>query len=472
MKTEWLVVLVASASLVGCGSDDKKDANNSGMNFRMAPDGGIVDDAGGGDGDAASDDASGDEDGSSSDADTGEYIPGTCGDEVLLDSTIAIDDGLSGQLYPRAAWDGTGVWIVYNRREEEGGPEEIYAARLACDGSFDVAPTRISAGNGDRNYMPNIASRNGITHIVWVTQPAGQNPGTIHLTSFDPSGEQRFTVAPEITPMGGEEPISGLVWEPDVAVMDDGSGVLAVSAGTGEEFQTVLQRFDRDGELDGQGFFPHTEKGVDQKRPTLAAGHDGTLYVAWTRYKAADPDAGTPEEPERVVLASIPAGATMTVPQTPVAAKPLTNPNPIGRLAKEAGPDGQFFLGFQVTTDSRADILVRDGSSFETAQTATFGSAGYINFRPSVAGGDTMGVLAWYRYDESPLRNEVVVQPFTTDGGSIAAGDAVPIPTENPGVPPYGPDVTWTGDTTYFVTWSEGASGPETRVHGRFVAFE
>jgi hypothetical protein len=469
----WLIV-VASAGVLACGTNDKTpEGGDSGTNIRTERDAGGGDDDGGGAGepDASTDGGDG-SDASDPDPDMQQYVPGECGEETLLDTTIPIDSGMAGQLYARAAWDGTGVWIVYNHPETDGGPEEIYAARIACDGTLDVEPTRISSGDGARNYMPNIASRNGVTHIVWVTQPEGQNPNTIHLTSFEPSGEQRFSVAPEITPMGGEDPISGLAWEPDVAVFDDGSGVLAVSAATGEEFQTVLQRFDRNGQLDGPGFFPHTEKGVDQKRPTVAANSDGTIHVAWTRYKAADPEAGTPEEPDRVVLTSVPAGATTGFPETPVSAKPLTNPNPIGRLAKEPGPDGQFFLGFQVTTNSRADILVRDGSSYDTAESGTFGSAGFVNFRPSVAGGDAMGALAWYRYDESPLRNDVVVQPFTVDGANILPGAELPIPMENPGIPPYGPDVTWTGNSTYFVVWSEGSSAPETRVMGRFVRFE
>lgn len=472
-----LLFLVA-ALLVGCGGGGDKNGDNAiaNNNIRLAGDTSVPTPDAGDEADAATPDAGTATDAATNNAQnsgnntTNNSDPGECGDELVAGTTFPIDDGESGQLHARAAWDGEGVWVVYNRpTTATDETEDIFVARIACDQTLNVGPMALTEESGARNYMPEIASRNGVTHIVWIEQPQGGNPETVRLAAFGQSGQQLFDEPLDITPDGGEEPISGLVWEPDVVIFDDGSGAVTVSAGGFGEFKVVIQRYDSSGTRVGTAITPFTEKGVDQKRPTLAAAADGTIYVAWTRYKAEDTAAGTPEEPEQVVFTSIPAGANMAFPAAPTPAKPLTNPNPIGRYAPNPGPDGEFFLAFQLTTSNRHGILVRDGSDFESASTTDFGTQNYSNFRPSITAGGNGGLLAWYRYTDSPLRNEVVVQPFAAEGEGITAGSEVVIDTDSPGIPPYGPDVTSVGGNAYFVTWSEGETAPQSRVHGRFV---
>ena len=122
-------------------------------------------------------------------------------------------------------------------------------------------------------------------------------------------------------------------------------------------------------------------------------------------------EAPTPKMTKRL-LTHIPVGAMVGNPPSGVPAKPLTTPNPLARVAKHPSGDGAIYSVFQVTNSMRSDLLVRDASDLSTAESATFGTAQQNNFRPSIAGGDNGGAIAWYRYTESPLRNSISVQSF------------------------------------------------------------
>lgn len=397
--------------------------------------------------------------------------PGGCVNGITPDVTIDVDPGqYAGQFHARAAWDGAGAWVVYNRPDSTGAetPEQIFAVHVGCDGAILQGPLRLSAGTSARNYMPVVASRGGITHVAWVEQAPADNPGTIMLVQLTRDGSVKLGPV-EISPQDANGPISELAWEPDLAVWEDGSGVVATSTGVFGSLDIALQKYDATGARSGDAFFPYAEQGVDQKRPTVAADPDGTIYVGWTRYKAEDTAAGTPEEPETAVITSIPSGANMAFPATPLPAKPLSSPNAIARYAKEPGLDGAFFLAFQASAPGRQDILVRDGADFQTADAGTFGSTGWVNFRASVATGKAGGVVAWYRYNETPLKNTLMIHPFAFNNGTFIPGTEHAIETTTPGIPPYGPDVTWAGGSVYFVAWGEGDSGPEARVKGRWV---
>lgn len=473
MKVKWLPVVLLI--LVGCGNDGKKPSNNgNGEDVRVSSDASNAGGDAGSDASTSSPDAA--DAASTSDAgpDVDFFIPpGECGDEVPLNQTITLDGGaITGQFFARAAWDGEGVWVVYNRPGVDGGPEEIFAVRVGCDAEVELGPLQLSETDGNRKYMPAMASRGGRTYVVWAVEQTTGDPQFVQMQGFDRTGSELFAAPIDITPGGAGGAISGLAWEPDVAVFADGSGAVVVSGGGFGAFQIWAQRFGIDGTPSGGAIHVFPEEGIDQKRPSIAAGAEGTLYLSWIRYKAEDAVAGTPEEPERAVFVSIPPGDDVVFPAAPLAAKPLTNPNPAARYAKEPSSKGVHFLAFQVTTNMRADILVRDGTSFDTATTGTFGSQGYINFRPSVAGGENVGVLAWYRYNASPLKNDVMVQSFRRQDDMFVPGPEVHIETELPGIPPYGPDVTWTGGNVYFVVWGEGDTAPQAKVYGRFVGFE
>ena len=386
------------------------------------------------------------------------------------DAIITVDaQGRSGQFYSSAAFDGNATWVVYNRPESETVDDEaMFVARIACDGTFDVEPLQISESSSDRrNYHPAIVAHDGRVHVVWVSQPNDANPKAIKYMWFRADGTPGLIEPADVTPTGQFDPVSETIWELDIAAYSTGATVVA-SAG-GAEWQAVAQRFGFDGLRVGPAFYPFPNKGVNQTRPTITARPDGELFIAWTRYVPADTVMGTPEDPDRTVMVSIPAGATEAEQTAPFPAAPLSGKNTISRFAKDPGPDGELFLAFQVQTDTTATIAVRDGSRFDTVTNTTVGTQGYINFRPSVAASADGGAVAWFRYRASPINNEVVIQGFTSENGGFANLPAVDVPVEAKAIPPNGPGLAQVSGSTYAVTWSDGETAPQARVKLRFV---
>ncbi len=465
--TVLLTVLLAAG--IGCGPDDKKnepDANN-GVTLDM----GAADDTGASEDAETATDAGAEPDQATGDGglqpDLGEFELGACGEDALLDSTIELDSSeRTGQFYARAAWDTDGAWVVYNRRAVEDGPEEIWAVRVGCKGTIEHGPMQLSESDGNRKYTPAIDTHGGNTVVAWAVEFPGQ-PQVVRAAGIDREGNIAWGPT-DVSPAVGGQPNEGIVWEPDVAVAPDGTAAVVTSGGTFGDLQAWIQRVDTSGDRSGDAFQVHPDPGVDQTRPSIAAGDDGTLFVSYVRRRAATDE--LPEDPERVVYTSIPAGANAAFPSPPLPGKPLTSPNQVGRIAKDAGPNGEFFMAFDVTTSNRADIVVRDASTFDDAITGTTGSTGYVNFRPSAAGGEEVGVVSWYRWNASPLQNELMLAGFRLQDGAYAFSEPIVIPTETPGIPPFGPDATPTGGNVYFVVWSEGDSAPQARVFGRFVA--
>lgn len=397
-----------------------------------------------------------------------------CGDQLTLNTTFTIDpNGLAGQYYSRTAFDGDGIWVVYGVRESAMiGAADVWATRLACDGATDVAPFLVSASpSGVQDVFPAIAVRDDDVYIAWTQESQGTNKP--FMRSFKRDGTPNQSAPVELTPQLGGLPLSNLIWETDVAALPNGEAALAASffsekAGT---FQIMVQRFDRAGNLVGDAMEAFEEKGVEQTRPSITALDDGTIYVSWTRYKPADMMAGTPEEPHRVVYTKIAPGASEPDVAGPFPAQPGgTADNQLGRYSKERTASDAVYLAFQLDSTGANDVLVKDGTFGAPLSFATLGGSNSVDLRPSVAArpDGLGGAVVWYRADPSPIRNEVIVQPFDTSSG-LSAGNELVVPTSDPARPPYGPSIAHVDGQVYFVTWSEGPSTSDTRIKGRFV---
>ncbi len=74
-------------------------------------------------------------DGSTSDA---------CADLLVTDTIFELDpDGPDTQIHVNAAFDGQGVWIVWNR-PDGNNYFDVWAQRLGCDGEALVEPFRVN----------------------------------------------------------------------------------------------------------------------------------------------------------------------------------------------------------------------------------------------------------------------------------------------------------------------------------------
>ncbi len=456
MRMYCLVICVSL--LAACGNSDKGSENNTSPNNRsdMA-------------GDTGGSDMASDFDVPDSGADM--RMNNAVRDcDAITEDIITVDSlGRTGQFYSSVAFDGNGVWVAYNRPENDQVDDEaVFIARVGCDGAVDVGPLQISeSASGRRNYFPAIDYHADRIHVVWVSQPTTANPKAVKYQWFEPTGVPGLSTPADVTPIGAvEDPVSETIWELDIAGYDDGAVVVATALG--EDSQIVAQRFGFDGFRVDEAFFPFADKGVDQSNPTVSALPNGELYIAWTRFVPADPDAGTAEEPKRSAFVTISAGSIVPAQAMPIFTDVLSPNNELSKLAKDPGPNGELFLAYQALEPTDANINVRDLTA-DGARRGIFGSDNFVNFRPNIAAGTSGGAVAWFRFNQSPIDNEVMIQPFSVDPqGFFMPGTAVTVPIETKAIPPYGPGLAHLGNDRYVVSWSDGMSAPETRVKLKF----
>jgi hypothetical protein len=476
---------IGAIALSGCSDDPVSGENND--NIRTSPDAGSpnnqnTSDAGetssdmdqlGEDSGGPVDDAG--EDGEDMGADTS--VEPDMGDDtpdmtteppcsnIATGQTFDLDpDDVYGEYFADAAFDGEGVWVIYTRpANSQTSLRSTYAVRVECDGTVGQ-PIRLSQDNGRDNIHATIAAGGATTYAVWVSDEGGSKK-YIMYQALKSDGTASLPTPADVTPMGETEVISDLVWEIDVAALPGESAVVVGASGPFGEQQVVAQRFLADGSLDGNAFFPYSDKDVEQTQPTVTADDAGTMYVAWTRTNPMDSS-------QTAVLASVPQNATEAIQSPPPVAGPFTGDNPLSQYADEAGPNGEYFLSFMDTSSTAWNIVVRDGSDFSTAKSESFGTPQRNNFRPDVAGGPEGGVVAWYRYSSSPVQSTVMVNWFEVNAsGDYTAAAAMPITTNAPGRPQYGPRIVHVAGRTYFLTWSEGTSGDAAEAKGRFIQF-
>ena len=401
-------------------------------------------------------------------------LPPTCADIAITGTTWDLAPaGLDGQLYSRSTFDGEAIWVTWAERESADiGAADIWVTRIGCDGQTLVPATKISdSPSGVQDVHPNIASRDGDVYVVWTQDTSDTD--TSYMRAFKRDGTFYTTVPVDVTPQFAGQAISGLVWETDVAALPNSEAALVASfySTKAESFQIVVQRFDVAGNLSGLPIEAFENKGVDQTRPSVTALEDGTLYISWTRYKAADPMAGTPEQPHSVVYTKIAPGDSEPDQTGPFPAQiGAMGDNQLSRYSKERTIDDKVYLAFQLDSTGVNDVLVKDGTFGAPLRYGTAGNAG-LDFRPSVAarpeGGG--GVLAWYRGAPSPTRNEIILQRFDTSTGGFMLGPEVTVPTTDFARAPYGPSISHVAGSAYVITWSEGATTGGARLKARIV---
>lgn len=463
---KWFLTLAVVGLAFGCGDDTDKNApGNNTNNIRPPVDMGV--------GDIGANNVNNSNNTNNTNTNNTNNVvdPTPCMDVLNTESSFRLDrEGASGQFYSEAAFDGRGVWVAYNRPESEDVRDEgVYVVRLTCDGNVDVGPLLLSEpSSGRRNYYPTIEAFEGNIMVAWVSQATGENPKFVRYAAFGPDGLRLNDDNADITPVAsGVDPVSETIWEIDLAAYDGGGVVVATALGL--ESRVVAQRFTLQGERVGDAFFPFENKGIDQSLPTVSADPDGTLHVGWKRFIPADAENNIMEVPDRAVVIEIPSGATGPGNATPVPAQPLAAENPTLRFGAGPNDGGHHWLSFQALQDGRSDILVRDGADLQSTRVGVLGTQGWVNFRPNVAAGATLGMVVYQRYQTSPIKNDVVAQSFALGELGFEIGQPIVLVDDESSIPPYGPGITHVGDDVFFVTWSAGGSAPNAEVWGRFV---
>ncbi|MEO1271894.1 MAG: hypothetical protein AAFX99_27685, partial [Myxococcota bacterium] len=209
-----------------------------------------------------------------------------CLDLVQTDLTrTPIPETLATQIHADVAFDGQGVWMVFNVVDANSRLFHVYATRLACDGTTLVEPMRIDEPPDLNKTDPAVAISDQRVLFAWMTDSSccDDNPNNldIHYRLYDLQGMPLHNDRTlESTRMGNAEP--GNAWLPIPVGLPGGPFALVGSWAHQDtnRFQIFAQRLDRDGELVGDAVDAALEPERSQLYPSAAAADDGTLHMA------------------------------------------------------------------------------------------------------------------------------------------------------------------------------------------------
>ena len=439
-----VLFLALPSILAACGGGTAAD---SGLD--AAADGGALDSSVDGGVDSALDAAS---DGAL------DATPGAGPQDCMSLLTLGVDlpiapDAPDTQIHPFAVFDGLGVWVAFSLPETSGGTGfDTWAARLACDGSFLVAPFLVNTTATAPNDVDPVVGLSGDQVLITWNADTGMAPANLQL------GYRAFAV--DGTPLGDDQRLTLAGGDPYTqnvllsAIEPDGdgfrlAGIRGVEA-TGT-FQAFTQALDATLAPVDSGAEIFAEVGVTQQNTALVSTGDGSFLAAYDRDDGME---------AQVVHRSLAAGApdpVVSVPgfvRTAGPAVAVDSTDAVGRI-----------VALSAGSATRAQVHVVDvARPGVTAQ--LFGSSSRLNFAPKIVLEGGVGAVMWLR-NESGIRNTLFIQGLHYGGAAFSTDAEIEITTPSP-VAPYAPSLTRISDDVYFVSWAQGIS-PAFRIFGRFV---
>lgn len=389
--------------------------------------------------------------------DTGIVSP--CSTDILLDTEIEIDpEGPDTQIHPSVSFDGESIWAVYNLPDEHS-LFDVWGTRLNCNGEHSMDPTRLNVISEYNEVDPEVTCANGRAYVVWgADNGSGVNNMDIYYRTFELDGTPIMAEELSLETTRDGTPIHGNLMFPTVTAGENDSFWIAGIRGLEETgtFHFFLQKVLYDGELSGEALQPVTEPGVTHTYPSLASSAEGHVFMAWNRFGESEEDEiyhtiflSGASEPEEPVLAIEGREAQLS--------------------AYWAGEINGVQRAVLAVSGTSGDILLTDGMVLDPSEGFMLvGDDWETDHSPSIAGGGSGGVVAFYR-NISGLRNEVYIQPFTFSGENIVIEQERLI-SQGPAAP-YGTALTYLGDGFYFLAWSQGIS-PDFRIVGMFFHVE
>lgn len=373
----------------------------------------------------------------------------TCAELLVTGTVFELDpDGPDTQIHVNAAFDGEGVWLVWNR-PDGNNYFDVWAQRLGCDGVPLVAPFRVSTT--DNNEVdPSVAVGSDNVYMVWSADDnTGVNNMDILVRTYGVDGTPLMAADAIVETTYDGTPVTGNAMLPQVAALPGGQFALAGVRGldVAPAWQVFAQRLNADGSVAEEALSPIIEVTATHMAPALAARPDGTLHLAYAR------DAGNGD---RIYHTRYAAGATTPDPDPPVEAIAGVDG---GGAALAASPSGDVvYLAF----NDDNDIWLTTTTQMGGPAPVTIGNG--PSFSPVLATREGGGALLYYTNLGDGNRLHAVA--FTLDAGGFTLGNQTQLIPQT--VPPYQATITHVTGDVYFVAWSGGAN-PDYRISGTFV---
>jgi len=375
-----------------------------------------------------------------------------CIDQLVTGTVFELDpDGPDTQIHVNAAFDGRGVWLVWNR-PDGNNYFDVWAQRLGCDGVALVPPFQVNTTDHNETD-PSVAVGDGNVYLVWqADNNTGINNMDILVRTYGVDGTPLMATDAIVETTYDGTPVVGNAMAPGVTALPGGQFAISGVRGldVAPAWQVFAQRLNADGSLAEEALSPIIEPAATHLYPAVAARPDGTLHLAYTRAE------GTAEW---IVHTAYAAGTATPDPDPPVEAVAGVE-GAGGALAAAPGGD-VVYLAFG---DGNNIVLTTTAVVGGPAPVTASGGLGPAH-SPVLAAREGGGALVHYS-NAGGLANELHAVAFTLDAGEFTLGSDTLILPET--VPPYQATITHVTDDIYFVGWS-GGPNPAYRISGTFV---
>ena len=270
------------------------------------------------------------------------YAARMASDGTVLDPAgIRVTSAPQQQTMPSVAWTGSGylvVWTDYRNKDEANSGTDVYGARLAADGEvLDPDGILLAGGVGDQSDAD--VAWNGSAFVVAWTTP-GANGTDVWIRRLTP---ELASIGPDGLPFAAASYSQG-----HVSLATDGTSVVGIydddrDSDIGEGTNVYMNILDENGGMLDDGFAIATGAG-DQRAGDVAASPAGVL-ATWTSY-----DTGAsgvePRPMARRFQGTSPSGQVQELA-------------PSGRASTVAwGADG-YLVAWSEVADDRSDVVGR-----------------------------------------------------------------------------------------------------------------
>ncbi len=381
--------------------------------------------------------------------------------EPTLDETFDLDpDGRSCQIHVAAKFDGVGVWIVYNRPDEQN-KFDVYATRIACDGQVLVAPFKVNTTDANETE-PDLDLDGDRLVFVWQSDNGEQpNNLSIHYRMYSLDGTPQMDEDRVMRPVrnDGEEAINA--WMAKVVALPEGRFAIVgawadpdtISEDNPGKWQVFSQVIDSEGEPLGSVVKPHFDPSTSQVFPDAGTDVFGNLYVAWEN------------DDDQVQYNVIPYGAATPESETPYDTRQENGAAGVDIAAYRA-ENAPVYLVFTTLGADEGDVMLIDASRKNGGTTnVRLASTAESEHGPVIAVSPDRGAAVYYATQENQGHYLSYVG-FRKSGSELETTmDAVHDTSAS--LPPYQPTITHIKDEIYFMAWSVG-NNPDFYIKGAF----
>jgi|GEM_PF-6509058 len=371
-----------------------------------------------------------------------------------LEPFVTLPGEAQMQVHPAAAFDNSGIWIVYNNfANEDNGNGAIYLTKIASDGSYLVDPIKVSTLDDTNNIDPALTIGDDTITVVWAGDNSSAQPNNlaIYYRQFDKNGTSKSDNEIKYIPIVDNAEVQANVWIVQVCSLQNNAFAIAGSWADPDinAWRVFVQRFDAEGKTSGNLIPAYKESAYSQTTASIRANSDDTIFVSWVEQP---PEEGTPDY---VVFTSIAADSETPNPATPI---DPTDGTMSGTPIVNIVPDAQetvFVSYYAETSSTNTNIIIQDATNLDNeGNIGTFGKSGKYEYSQNVAPTSTGGAVMWAR-QTSGFYGDIFFNSFDRDeNGIVPASTEMQLNTAN-AVAYYTPSLIAITANLYFAMWVE-----------------